>query len=485
MGAAVAALAFRLWNLRSAPFILDEPVFLGAARDQLQSGDWIAASPIPGTQGIRYGPTVFWFYSALQWVLGSSPLVAIAAMCVLITITQVLLARGTALLFGGGVPAFLLFTGLVVSSPYLHFWSRLAWDQSVLICVAATVAILCGPATLHIRHAVGAGVLIGLALSSHLMVLPFAASVLAVLAWELRADVAHLIRIVGTLVATVLLVNLPYLWFLATHSTSPSQASPDPSSFLTNLTETPAISTSFGIEYFFDAEWSDFVDWIGAAAPALHLRPLLLVAVTLLAALGLVAAWSGEDVRERRVARVALATWVGSAALFAVQGVDQHPHYQFATWWVVPVGLLSALGLVRSGASQLRPVMVVATGVVVLQLGFVVAWTGYVEERSGTRGIHQGAPVGTQIDAVRAICATPSTAVAVANETAVFAESLRYLVATTPACDGKRVDLCGAAGCGAQPGTARLRLVYRDREGAALAVRAVDQATDPTEASSG
>lgn len=485
VGAAAVALVFRLWNIGSAPFIFDEPIFLSAAREQLLSGHWIAASPIEGTQGVRYGPTVFWFYSALQWAFGYSPLVALVAMCLLVTITQVLLARAVTTLFGGRRVTFLLMLGFFLSSPYLHFWSRLAWDQSVLICVAAAVGILCLPSTLRIRHAMGAGVLVGLAVSSHLMVVPFAVALFAVIYWELRSDRARLIRILGILVVTALIVNVPYLWFLATHNASPSNTSPDLASFLANLAETPAVSTSFGIEYFFDASWPDFVHWIGIAGPVLHLRFLVLGLIASVAAFGLLVSCRSTDVRERRIARLGLTTWIGSALLFAIQGVGQEPHYQFATWWVIPVGLVSALRLARSNARLFRPAVAVAATVVVLQLAFVVAWAGYVEDRSGTRGIHQGTPIVGQLDAIRRICSVPEASVVVRNETSVFPESLTYLVVTTPDCAGKRVEFCALAGCAIPEfGPPRLRLVYRDEDGAALEVLKVDRVVNASASSS-
>ena len=64
--AALGMIVFRLWRLGDAPFIQDEPIFLTTAREQLRTGHWVSASPIPGTYGFRYGPSVFWFYGVVQ-----------------------------------------------------------------------------------------------------------------------------------------------------------------------------------------------------------------------------------------------------------------------------------------------------------------------------------------------------------------------------------------------------------------------------------
>lgn len=467
----------RLWNLGAALFISDEPLFLSAARDELISGRWVGASPLAGTHGVHYGPTVIWFYSCLQWAFGYSPIVALVAMCALTTVTQALLARAATRVFGGGTPTFLLTFGLLLSSPYLYYWSRLAWDQSVLISVAAAVTILCQPATLRPRHALAVGLLLGLAISSHLMVVPFALCVLGVLTWELRADAARLTRIVGGLVLPALVVNIPYLWHIATQQQSRVPAAPSPGSFLANLAETPTVVTTFRFEMLIEPLWTQFVQQLGFLEPLLRVRPILLVVISVAAVFGLVISWSSDDPRQRRVARLGLTTWIASAGLFALQGLNQEPHYQFATWWAVPVGLASALRLAHSRPPLFRTVIAGGSIVIALQLSFVVAWHQFQGGDSGTNGLHPPTSLAEQIDVAHAICLTPQRWITVRNETSVFSESVGYLVVTTEGCDDKRVEFCNPPNCPRdQPGRTQLRLLYENDQGPGLKVVPFDPA---------
>ena len=70
---ALLMLGYRLVNLDLLPFINDEPRFLAAAHGQLGTGQWLSASPVMGTQGMYYGPSVFWFYGVVQLVLARAP----------------------------------------------------------------------------------------------------------------------------------------------------------------------------------------------------------------------------------------------------------------------------------------------------------------------------------------------------------------------------------------------------------------------------
>lgn len=469
LAALCVGLIVRLWGLPTAPFISDEPVLLSAARDQLVTGRWVAVSPLNGTQGVHYGPTVIWFYSCLQWAFGYGPMAALVAMCILTTAAQALVATTAARVFGGGRMAFLLTFALLLSSPYLYYWSRLAWDQSVLICVAAVVAVLGWRPDLRIGHAVTVGVLLGLAISSHLMVVPFAACVIGVVGWEMRGDAYRLIRMTGSLILPALLVNVPYLWHLATNPQHPAPARPDPQGFLANLAETPTIVTSFRIESFLDPLWAEFTHRLGRLEPLLNLRPILVVAVSVAAAFGLVISWSGHDPRERRIARLALTTWIVSAVGFALQGVNQVPHYQFATWWAVPMGLAAALRLAGSRPPVLRTAVVSSIGVIVLQLLFVAAWAQFRGDASGTDGVHPPTSLGEQIEVARAICSVAESSVMVRNETTVFSESVGYLTVIETGCRTKRIAFCTPPRCPPdEPGLTQLRLVYEDEQGSRL-----------------
>ncbi len=182
--AALAMVAYRFANFDLVPFILDEPYFLTAAREQVLSGHWVSASPIQGTQGTTYGPTVLWFYGVVHQLFGSAPQTSILAMCALVTLSHVALAVALTRLFRGDALFLAALLALVAASPYQFFWSRLAWDQMVNVGASCTVALLCLPGPPGWIRRVALGLVLGFAISSHLMVLPLVALTFAVLALE-------------------------------------------------------------------------------------------------------------------------------------------------------------------------------------------------------------------------------------------------------------------------------------------------------------
>src|SRR5262245_7350398 len=217
-------MAWRFTRLDLAAFINDEPRFLEGGHEQLRTGRWLSASPFPGTQGVRYGPTVFWFYGLVGLVAGEHPRTAILAMCAVVTLTQIALVWALARVFGGGPAAFAALLAFVASSPYQFFWSRLAWDQTVDAASAAAVAVLALTARPGWKTGLGLGALLGLAVSSHLMVLPLVAAVALVLAaeaWTAADGRRRALAFAGASAAALLVVNLPYLRFLAGAPRSP------------------------------------------------------------------------------------------------------------------------------------------------------------------------------------------------------------------------------------------------------------------------
>lgn len=126
LGLAVVALAYRLANLDLVPFILDEPQFLAAAGEQLLSGQWVSASPLVGTQGVTYGPSVLWFYGAVQALLGPAPERSVLAMCLLMTVSHLALALALARLLRGGALLEALGERLLADAPSPIFFELLA-----------------------------------------------------------------------------------------------------------------------------------------------------------------------------------------------------------------------------------------------------------------------------------------------------------------------------------------------------------------------
>ena len=180
MLAALGLLGYRFAHVDLAPFARDEPQFLAARPEQLQTGHWLSANPLYGNLGLRYGATAFWFYGVEQALLGPDPRVAIVAMGLTVTLAHLALAFALWRLFGGG-PVFLaVLVAWVASSPYQFLWSRLAWDLTSNAAVFAAAALLCTYRELGVGRALALGTVIGLGISTHPMLVPFAVAAFVV-----------------------------------------------------------------------------------------------------------------------------------------------------------------------------------------------------------------------------------------------------------------------------------------------------------------
>src|SRR5262245_34339272 len=407
--AALSVLMLRLADLDLAPFIFDEPQFLDAARAQLTTGQWRSASPLGGTLGIHYGPTVFWFYGLVQLVFGEAARINIIAMCVMLTAAHLGLAWGLARLFNGGLLLFGAVLLWIASSPYQFFWSRLAWDQMVNVCASWGVFVLCVSRRLAWVATATLGLILGLGISSHLMILPFVAAVFVAVLVEQRREPKRLLAALGILVAGILLVNIPYLSYLARTGIrlNPS-AGFSKEALGAYLLQPVRASTPWGIEYFFDQDWSEFWDGLGDIRVFYSAAWLPLAFAAIVAALGIAASLRHPEARVRRVALLAALVWLG-ALVAASRSVEPHPHYQFASWWTIPFGVGAALSWASERRSPVLGAVAIGAGLLVVSnVLFNLEWMRFVREKGGTRGIHYSTPIGLQEQAIRTICADPS-----------------------------------------------------------------------------
>lgn len=479
-GAALALLAWRFARLDLAAFINDEPRFLEAAAEQVRTGRWLSASPLPGTQGVRYGPAVFWFYGIVGAIWSDHPRPAIAAMGAMASLAQIALAAALARAFAGGLRLFAALLALIASSPYQFFWSRLAWDQAVGWASAAAVAVLALEARPRWPTGLAVGALVGIAITTHLMALPFAAALALALIWEAWASPedrrrwASLAVVAG---AAALLVSLPYLRYLAGAPAGETRAVPlDAGTLAAYALEPARVATAWGVEYYFDDDWTDFQGWLGGLAPLWRGRFVAVVLVAGAALFGLVVALRSPDLRHRRLARLGLLTWALAPPLLATHTLARHPHYQLGTWWLALVGLAAALAWlrVRPGAGHWAGTLAVWL-LAAWQVGFIGAWRRYIDDRTGTRGLHYGTPLGHQEEVMRAFCLAPGQRLVLDNQTVLFRRPFAYWSRVLPECRNREVVVCGAgarAGFLAcpepTPGGRHVRLVYARERGGAL-----------------
>jgi len=492
---AVAMLAYRFADLDLAAFILDEPKMLSLAHDQLVTGRW-ATHQMAGTQGIAYGPSIVWFYGVVQRILGPDPLRSIFALCLTVSLAHLALALGLARLFGGGLPLFATVLAWIASSPYQFFWSRTAWDLLVNASVAVIIVILARSGPVRWKRAIVLGLVLGFAVSSHLMVVPFTALVLALVMVEMRAgaerppepsatpapaanaaragvgNVRQALAGSAALGLGIVFVNIPYFTFLlrASPHLSRSPAGFSLGIWAAHLLQPARVGTVWGADYFFEASWWDFQEWLGEARMLLRHSALSMAFGAVLALLGIAAALRSPERARRRIALLAAATWLVYPFLYALRGLAPHPHYQFPTWWVIPFGIAGSLAWLRPR----RPALAnAATALIWLvaaaQFAFVVSWVGYIRDRDGTRGGY-GTPVGSQQRAIRSACAAPESAIVIQNETALRSVSLRYIASVEPGCAAKQVSVCVPGRCAVHGGSRLVHLRYAGPEGGALAV---------------
>jgi hypothetical protein len=277
------------------------------------------------------------------------------------------------------------------------------------------------------------------------MVVPLIALCAGLLLLEQRRAPLRALKTALALLVPVVVINIPYWMALQAIERRPA-----PSSglhfhgALEQLLLAPRLSTTWGIQYFFDGAWGDFKGSLGGMARLLAASRAWAVALALLTAAGLGAVlWSGSR-RQRQLAFLALAAWLGYAVFYSLAPLDlSHPHYLWPVSWIGVVGVAAAVGWTQHRAplasSALQGVVALVSG---LQFLFIIACVDYTKTHTGTRGIHLSTPLGEQVRAVREICSKPGDDLVIQNETILFKESLRYLISIDEKCAGRKVELC-------------------------------------------
>src|SRR5262249_6011450 len=172
--------------------------------------------------------------------------------------------------------------------------------------------------------------------------------------------------------------------------------------------------------------------------------PSAAVVVGATALLGLIIGRRSPVPALRRVARLGLWTWGAHAAFLGALAIPPHPHYQQPVLWVPIAGWALAVARVW----PLRPALAMAITLLAAAaggwgVGLQRSWMAWSRENGGTRGIHYGVPIGEQRRVLHEACSVDAPAIALQTQLTIFPQSLASLARTEPACQGRRVAICG------------------------------------------
>jgi len=450
------ALGTRFADRDLVSYVLDEPQLQDAATRDAQTGRWASVSVLRGTRGVRYGPAPLWFYTAVHRVAGPRPEAGILAASLFLTAVMLVLAGVLARRSQAPPLALAVALWLAAASPFAFLWSRQGWDNPLLAGFAAlAVAVLARNGPVRAGAAALAGVLVGLALGTHLMAVPFAAAVALLLLTE-RSGWRQRLVALGTMALSAAVVLLPYARALLHEAAAPAPVAAvglagRVGRTFEALVAPAAQAAGIGLDYFFDGDWTGFTSGRPAAS-ALHLvGPLLTVVVGVGTLLGLLLGLRAASAALRRVARLGLWTWGLHAAFLGLLALPPEPHYQQPVLWIPVAGWVLAVATVWPARPRAALVLTgLALGVGLWGLVLQRSWMGWTREHGGTRGIHYGLTLGAQRAALAQACAPSTPGIALELQVLAFPQSFRSLARTEPACRGHRVEVCGPV-CPALP----------------------------------
>lgn len=418
LAALVLALALlRFVDLRSAPFISDEPAFQMLI-DYHLSHHSLPTHALWGTKGVVYGPTALWLYLPVRlftdnvaWIVG----VHAAFQCLGFLLLFLTLRSS----FGSWVALWTL--ALVVASPYLFFYARLPWDNTFFVLlVPLTLVFLArlGDDPSRVGSWVGLGIACGLVFNLHLMALPVIVAAWGVavpLLWRARRARRAWIGSVAA-VLTMFATMAPYLRVVAGELAHGSQLELTKDGLTQTLPETflgtGMFLSSKGMEYFLEQTMVPVLASLGPLRWADALAWAVSVAGwgALAVGLGRLLSSLRKRHRDRRLpVPVVIQFGVVYFVLlllyyFAVRPYPLHPHYFMSCFWVLP--FFAAWSMARLPWPLRRGLQALTIVLVVANAAFVVSAHAQIARNHGTRGDHYSSIPSEVQKQVREICQT-------------------------------------------------------------------------------
>ena len=389
----------RFWDLPSAPFISDEPIFQMMV-DQHLSQHTLPRHALVGNKGVVYGPTALWLYMPIRLFTDSVPLiVAFHALFQCLGFLLLFLAIRSSV--SRKVALWTLV--LVVASPYLFFYARLPWDNTFFVFLVPLVLFFLTrieDRSARIGSWIGLGFACGLVFNLHLMALPVVLAAWAVVlphvwrgrrAWRVWVGFSAAgLTMLGTMA--------PYLYELLRSGLHGSQMT------LTTEGLTHALPKTFlgtgtylssqGMNYFLDQTMSLVqrslgpLLWASALAWVVRLLGWGALAWTLLRLFASLARRRSKDPMPI-VVRYGVTFFVFLLVYYyLVRPYPFHPHYFMSAFWLVP--FFAAWSMLQFPRPLRRGLQVVTLALVAANITFVITAHAQIVRHGGTRGMHYG-----------------------------------------------------------------------------------------------
>jgi hypothetical protein len=486
LGVATLLCAMRFFALDTAPFINDEPQLQSIIDHHMRAGT-LPGKGLAGTRGVEYGPTALWFYlpvrvftDEVKAVLAHHAAFLLAGIWILYAAVRRSLGRDVAAWS----------VALAASSPYLFFYSRLAWDNTLLLPIVAGVVLTLTYVDTLKEHpwrvSIVLGALFGAAVCTHLMVLPVlaAAGALWLEAVIRTKSFAAAGRALLGFGAAFLAIAGYYLKLMLPAILAQGSFRFTVEGLTQTVPELMLKATRFlsanGMDYFADQPLVPLVrsEMNAPLASLVQYDP----------AWGLrAAAWIGLAYffgrlffrRDAVVARFGvLAFALFTFYYYGLRPDLVHPHYIQPVWWVTFVfaafvtcrvaALWGRVGRIASWTFK-----AIAGVVIAVNLFFVLSAQSFLRRNEGTRGNHYGTTHSEIARATGEICASMdrigarSAGVDLGAVPGVMSPSFQYFAAHLAPCRGKSLHV-GAPSAG--PARATLRYGARGRHDASLVV---------------
>jgi hypothetical protein len=458
----LAALLFllRFGGLSYAPFIQDEP-YLQILLDQHLGAGTLPTFGVEGSFGLPYGPTALWFYYPIR-LFTHSPYWLIAAHAGLVACAFLLFYLALAKAVGKAEAGWAAL--LASSSPFLFFYSRIAWDNTFLIFGSALLLFALGALEKTPRPSRWAllGLAGGLLLNTHLMSLPLLASALLAALPALKKAKKRGFA-VGALSGAFLLPVSFYLYGLTIAPRETLEPSPGRGELFDLLAGLllgfGRFLSSAGFDYFLGAGFEPvhsigrWPDYLSAFDPGWLLKAAA-------GAAAIATAWRARAMALPALLKVGLLAPLLSLPLYLALGPAAiHPHYLMALWWL---GFLFCAQALRLASGRKQALLKLLVGVVAAaNLAYVAGFSASMRERMGTRNMRYGTGQAELEETARELCRRMGREGASAAELHLRATpgvrpaAMAYLSRHEPECEGKKLVFMAGF-----PGAVKYKLVY-------------------------